>query len=204
MPILKKKNLVLFDPTVFQYYKNIYLDGYWQSELYFKDIRNEIIEDFLIKAPFGERATMYLADIQTSKSVSIHIRRGDYVSNTHTNNIHGVCDLNYYQIAINYMISNVENPKFYIFSDDITWCKIHFDHLDNKIFVENTNNALEDLELMKSCQHNIIANSTFSWWGAWLNQNTKKIVIAPKRWFAEEKMEANSKNIVCESWVRVG
>ncbi len=196
-----EKEIAVFDKELFNKQSDIYLDGYWQNENYFKDIRNEILKDFTLKQDISKEAKEYLKQIQNSNSVSLHVRRGDYVQNSNTNKIHGVCDLNYYKRAIKYILEKMDNPMFFIFSDDIKWCKENFDFLENKIFVDKTKSAIEDLELMKNCKHNIIANSTFSWWGAWLNENNEKIVIGPKQWFV--KKEWKNLNLVCEGWIKV-
>ena len=197
----QEKEITKFDENVFKLKGDIYLDGYWQNENYFKDIRDEILKDFTLKQDISKEAKEYLNQIKNSKSISLHVRRGDYIQNSHTNKVHGVCDLDYYKMAITYILQKVDNPIFFIFSDDINWCKKIFDFLENKIFVDKTKSAIEDLELMKNCTHNIIANSTFSWWGAWLNENKNKIVIGPNQWFV--KKEWKNLNLVCEGWIKV-
>ncbi|MDQ7083781.1 MAG: alpha-1,2-fucosyltransferase [Sulfurovum sp.] len=196
--ILEKK-LTLFDREIYAKNDHIYLDGFWQNEKYFMDMRDEIIQDFTLKNTISKDAKVYLAVIEQINSVSLHVRRGDYVEDSHTNHTHGTCNLDYYKNAINYISSKIEKPKFYIFSDDIAWCKENFDFLENKTFVDNTKNALDDLELMKQCKHNIIANSTFSWWGAWLNLNTNKIVITPKIWFTSNP----NLHLASEEWIKI-
>ena len=131
----------------------------------------------------------------------MHVRRGDYVQNTHTNSVHGTCSEAYYQKAIKHIEKNIDNPNFYIFSDDIAWCKENFDFLENKFFVDDTKSAFDDMELMKNCKHNIITNSTFSWWGSWMNGGNKKIVVAPKIWFESEGCK--HLNISLNEWVRI-
>lgn len=178
-----------FQSSVYNLKGSMYLEGYWQNEEYFKDIRDEILQDFGIKDKLSDNAIEHLEGIKTRCSVSLHIRRGDYLSNSEANNVHGICGLDYYQKAVKYISCVVENPVVYVFSDDIEWCKKNLGFLANKVFVDNTETVVDDLELMKNCNHNIIANSTFSWWGAWLNINSDKIVIAPKKWFCSENMQ---------------
>jgi len=194
-----EKEITIFDQNLWNKKGNIYLDGFWQNEDYFKDIRDEILKDFTLKDDISNEAKKYLEDIKNSQSVSLHVRRGDYVQNAHTNSVHGTCDLEYYQKAIKYIEQNVENPIFYIFSDDIEWCKENFEFLENKVFIDDTKSAFDDLELMKNCKHNIIANSTFSWWGAWLNQSDEKIVVTPKIWFSSK----NNLTLSCKEWIQV-
>lgn len=197
----EEKNITMFDPDVFNYQDNLYLDGFWQNENYFKNIRSDILEDFSLKSKISEECKNSLYDIKHSNSVSIHIRRGDYIKDKHTFDVHFTCDNRYYEKSIKYIFDNVDKPIFYIFSDDIDWCKNNFSNLKNKVFIDNTKNAIEDLELMKNCKHNIIANSTFSWWGAWANTYKKKIVISPKRWF--NKKDWMDLNISCDGWIRI-
>ena len=194
-----EKEVAVFDKGVFNYQDKIVLDGYWQNEKYFKDIRDEILKDFTLKQDISIEAKDYLEQIKDSNSISLHVRRGDYVQNSHTNKVHGICNLDYYKRAIDYINEKVQESMFYIFSDDIAWCKENFDFLENKIFIDDTRSALEDLELMKKCKHNIIANSTFSWWGAWLNENKGKIVIAPKIWWSTRP----NTTIVSEKWIKI-
>jgi len=195
----KEKEDALFDEEVYNLKGNIYLDGYWQNEKYFKEIREQLIEDFTPKSDISEKAQGYLKDIENTNSVSLHIRRGDYISDLTANNFHGVTNIEYYNRAVDYVNDQVSEPVYYIFSDDIAWCKNNFDFLENKIFVDDTSSAIDDLELMKRCKHNIIANSSFSWWAAWLNENSNKIVITPKVWFSA-KIDLH---LAPEEWIRL-
>jgi hypothetical protein len=193
---LEKKNSVFYE-EVFNYKNNIYLDGYWQNEKYFKDIKHELVKDFNLKRNLKMPILKLLNDIVNNESVSIHVRRGDYINNSIVNKIHGVCSIDYYKNASELISQNIRNPIFYIFSDDINWCKKNFNFIKSKFFIDNTSDALEDLELMKNCKHNITANSSFSWWAAWLNKNSSNIVISPKIWWKE----APEMNIACPGWV---
>ena len=160
------------------------MDGYWQSEKYFKNIKDEIIKSFTPIHDISEKAKQYIKEIENSNSVSLHVRRGDYVDNTMFKGSGlTITEMPYYKDAIEFINSKVENPKFFIFSDDIAWCKENFEFLEDKTFIDDTKSAIDDMVLMSRCEHNIIANSTFSWWGAWLNRNKNKIVIAPKVWY---------------------
>ena len=136
-----------------------------------------------------------LENIKTTNSVSLHVRRGDYLN---LKNI-GVLDVDYYKQAVAYIRKNVEKPTFYIFSDDLDWCKKSLGFLDDCIYVDRTETEIDDLKLMSCCQHNIIANSSFSWWGAWLNKNPKKTVIAPKSWLLNDP---DSSNVILSDWVK--
>jgi len=136
-------------------------------------------------------------------SCSIHIRRGDYTSNVNSN-IHGTCSLEYYKKATEYMQNKYKDIYYYIFSDDITWVKENL-KLENAVYIESEEKRIphEDIYLMSLCSNNIIANSSFSWWGTWLNNNLNKTVIAPKRWFEDNKLHAQSQDIVCDSWIKI-
>ncbi len=208
IPIKKPKSY--FAEDIFGYFyeelldktTSIYLDGYWQNERYFRDVKSTLFEDFALKDEISTIAQFYLAEIKSSNSVSLHIRRGDYVTNQHTNSFHGTCGLSYYEEAVRYIEKQVDVPKYFIFSDDIAWCKQNFEFLQDKIFIENTS-SIEDLELMKNCKHNIIANSTFSWWGAWLGDFVDKIVIAPKQWFADKNIQNNVGELIPIDWIKI-
>ncbi|MDD2656659.1 MAG: alpha-1,2-fucosyltransferase [Patescibacteria group bacterium] len=180
-----------------------YLDGYFQSEKYFKNIEEDIRKDFTLKNEMGVEAKKIEQQIVNSKnSVSLHIRRGDYVSDTKTNVYHGICDLAYYESAIKYLGEKIGEIKIFVFSDDIDWVKENL-QVENMNFVSSCEvKDYEELILMGKCEHNIIANSTFSWWGAWLNENKNKIVIAPKKWFNNEQVNDKS-DIVPKAWIRL-
>ena len=200
---IKEKSL-LFDKKLLEIDDNSYLDGYFQCEKYFKDIREIILKQFTINQDISNYTKEIKNKIQNSQnSCSLHIRRGDFVNSTNIN-IHGACDIEYYKKAMKYLEEKVVNINYFIFSDDIEWVKENL-AIQNAIYIDSKEKRIphEDIYLMSLCKNNIIANSSFSWWGAWLNQNEKKMVIAPKRWFADDKLESQSKDIVCDSWVRV-
>ena len=172
-----------------------YMIGYWQSEKYFTSIEKTIRKDFEVKIPPSEQNQKILDEIIKTNSVSIHIRRGNYVSDEVINNFHGTCSMEYYENAISYIKEKVDNPIFYIFSNDIPWSREHLNFEGTKVFVDVNDDTTdyEDLRLMQNCKHNIIANSTFSWWAAWLNSNPSKTIIAPKQWFANADMNLKLK-----------
>ena len=192
---LKEKRSSYFDASVFKN-DDVYLDGYWQNELYFSDIREELLRDLTAISSMSELGVVYMEGIKKSNSVSLHVRRGNYLNLKNFN----VLDINYYMKAVEYIRKNVEKPTFYIFSDDLEWCKNSLGFLDNCIFVDSTKTEIDDLKLMSFCKHNIIANSSFSWWGAWLNQNCKKTVIAPKGWLLNDP---GSSNVILSDWVKM-
>ncbi len=190
-----------FNPTILEKKDNIYLDGYWQSEKYFKQIDDIIQQDFTLKCDPSPKYEDLLKLISNTQSVSIHIRRGDYVENLKTASIHGICSLNYYKKAVNYIQKVLGDIEVFVFSDDLDWVKENL-FLDVPVhFMDNINDPEIDLFLMSSCKNQIIANSTFSWWAAWLNPNKEKIVIAPNRWFRDESR--TSIDIIPNSWIKL-
>ena len=179
-----------------------------QSYKYFEGYEDLIRNIFKFpKDKIGKENIKLLNDIKKSNSISIHIRRGDYVNNNKTNKVHGTCDLEYYNNAIkNITDNNNEGFKLFFFSDDIDWVKEKFKKTNyKKTFISNNINDKSwiDMFLMSSCNHNIIANSSFSFWGAWLNSKLDKKVIAPKRWFLDIEMENQAKNIIPPQWIKI-
>lgn len=179
--------------------KYTYFDGYWQSENYFKKYRNDILDLFKFPELSSEFANIK-QEIINANSVSIHFRRGDYVKNEHIKSVHGICDFKYYQKASDFIYKKQKNIKFFLFSDEPDWVKNNFKSNINYTVI-NTGHSITDMMLMSLCKHNIIANSSFSWWGAWLNQNPDKIVIAPKKWFADNKR--NTIDLIPNSWLKI-
>lgn len=171
--------------------QDCYLEGYWQSEKYFQDVASVIRADFTFRATLADRNAELAEQIAQVNAVSLHVRRGDYAKNKKTNATHGLCPLDYYQAAIRVVAEKVEQPHFFIFSDDITWVRDNLKMDFPCQYVDHNHGAesYSDMHLMSLCRHHVIANSSFSWWGAWLNFEPGKIVIAPKKWFA------NSNNV---------
>jgi hypothetical protein len=168
-----------------------YLNGYWQSEKYFKDIEDNIRKELKIPKHVLDKFSKLPIN---ENNVSIHIRRTDYVK---LNDYHPVQSIEYYQKGLDII---AEYDNIFVFSDDINWCKSNL-QFDNMIFIEGFDDV-EDLWLMSLCKHNIIANSSFSWWGAWLNNNPNKKVIAPDNWFGQ-KVNINTNDLIPENWIRI-
>lgn len=183
---------------------DIYLDGFFQTEKYFADQAQTIRKELTLKNPLSRPALKIQNDIMNSNnSVSLHIRRGDYVENAKTNQYHGTCSLGYYSKALEYITNKIgRDINIFVFSDDIDWVKnnLKFDFPTTYVSSKEIPDY-EELILMSKCKHNIIANSSFSWWGAWLNNNSGKIVIAPKRW--ANKDEDSFKDIIPSSWIKI-
>lgn len=193
-----------FDPEVFRLKGDLYLQGYWQSEKYFHDIAAVIRQDFSFKSPLSERGQKLAEEIKRTESVFLNVRHGDYVTNPVATKYHGVLSVEYYRQAIDYMIEKLVNPKFFVFSDDIDWCRQNLAIKNDHVFVEHEYDGLkfsEYLQLMSLCRHSIIANSSFAWWGAWLKDYPGKIVIAPRDWI--KKKSVNDQDTVPDRWVRI-
>lgn len=176
------------------------LYGYFQNENYFKDISHQLRLDFAFKKALEGKNAEIQNTIDSHNSISLHIRRGDYLN---SNSNLKVLDISYYQKAIQFISNKIENPCFFIFSDDINWVKENLDLKFNHIFVDwNTNqDSYIDMQLMSLCKHNIIANSSFSWWGAWLNNNPNKFVIAPSTWYKNDKSNNYPDGFIPKGWI---
>ena len=191
-----------FDTKVLSLGQNVYLKGYFQSEKYFLPASNIIRDDFTFKNEITKSLEETSSSLRNTNSVSIHIRRGDFSENKETEEYHGTLSIDYYHPAIELIKSKVSNPIFYFFSDDINWAKENLSIPNATIVTGNlTKTHIEDLYLMSQCRHNIIANSSFSWWGAWLNNNPDKIVIAPEKWFT--KGPKDTQDLIPEKWFKV-
>jgi len=182
--------------------KNSYLNGYWQSIKYFEGIENDIKKDFRFKNQLDNKNLEILNEIENSNSISIHIRRGDYMSPENYNMYGCIATPTYYKKAIKVIEEKVENPTFFVFSNDMDWVKKNI-QINSRVFyidINSGNGSYKDMQLMSNCKHNIIANSSFSWWGAWLNENKNKIVIAPKKWINREDVDSDKIELFCEGW----
>jgi hypothetical protein len=209
--ILKTKVLRQFNigfiEKIFNSKDDIYLEGFFQTERYFIDKRKEIIKELKLKTALSLRAQGIGTKISESKnSVSLHVRRGDYVNNKDTNKYHGLCSVEYYSEAIKYITSKIGNDiQVFVFSDDINWAKDNIKLIQQINYVSSSEptrlDEVEELILMSKCKHNIIANSSYSWWGAWLNINNDKIVIAPNTWSLKDTR--SRKDIIPNTWHRM-
>ena len=205
LPYLKEQSFT-FDTNYLNFRaNNVYLEGYWQSENYFKHIRSKLLAEIQIDATMCSMSMgAYITWIKSTKnSVAIHVRRGDYLSNTETTAFHGLCGLEYYKSAMHHMEKFISTPTYFVFSDDKAYVKEIFRDQTNVVIIENIPFDYEELILMSLCQHNIIANSSFSWWGAWLNQYGEKRVIAPNLWFANNAMNSETLDLIPSSWTRI-
>jgi len=179
---------------------NSYIYGYFQTERYFEDIRIELLERFSLRNQLDEVNALIVKQMQLENSVSIHVRRGDYTNSAFT--LLGVED--YYRKAIDFIIENVENPVFYVFTNDQEWVEDNFKALEiNKsiVTVNSGSQSYKDMILMSNCKHNICANSSFSWWGAWLNTNSDNIVITPQNWFKSTEYVESTYDLIPTRWM---
>lgn len=192
-----------FDHTLHQLPLPVHLDGYWQSYRYFESIKPLLIKKIeQVDQPGSLNEAMRLS-IQSCHSVCLHVRRGDYVTNQRAAKHHGTCSLAYYGAAIQQMIARVPSVKFFIFSDDIAWVKLHLPVAGEHEYMDinDDQNVHLDLWLMCACRDFIIANSSLSWWAAWLSQHPEKHVIAPAKWFASDKQMTH--DLIPSAWQRL-
>ncbi len=179
---------------------HVFLDGYWQSEQFFPQFRERLQAVFQPSRPVCGQSTTIAHRIEKVPAVSLHIRRGDYVQNQATFKTHGVCPLEYYHSCVADLLARHEKIELFVFSDDPAWCRGNLQLKCPTVYVDhnNANAAHEDLWLMTRCRHHIVANSSFSWWGAWLRLNETGTVYAPERWFSNTKFDASA--IVPSTW----
>jgi hypothetical protein len=189
-----------FDRQVLNLPDNTFLEGFWQNENYFKDIRKILQKDFSFKMTLSGKNKKILAQTTSSNAVSLHVRRGDYAANKETTAYHGLMGMDYYQRAVQQITKKVKDPHFFVFSDDPVWAEKNI-RLKNPATYIGKNKGCDDLQLMIACRHHITANSSFSWWGAWLNPRTDKIVISPKRWFQDSSMR--KAEIIPDKWIKL-
>lgn len=198
---LSRDKNTTFNPAVLDWSGDIFLDGYWQSPRYFDAIRDVLLEDLQLKDGFGAAAERYAEQIKRSAAVSLHVRRGDYIKNPRVLKEFGVCSTEYYTAAMKTIEAAIPSPTYFVFSDDIAWVKEHLPVGSDAVFIEGTDiTDVEELMLMSLCRHNIIANSSFSWWGAWLNQHADKMVVAPTPWF---NMNIYDRDLIPASWTQL-
>lgn len=190
-----------FDPDILALQDGVYLVGHWQSVKYFVDIEDFIREEFTVKSPQMGRDKKLAEQVGSCDSVSLHVRRTDYVSNPVANKILAPCTLDYYADCVERLTETVKEPHFFIFSDDPEWAfeNLKLPYPTTLVDHNGLDKGYEDLRLMSQCRHHIIANSSFSWWGAWLNPNPAKVVIAPRKWFRQSTND--TKDLCPDGWV---
>ena len=191
-----------FDPSILDLPGNVYLDGYWQSAGYFEDIADIIRAELTPSVPATPKDAEVRDAILASESVSVHVRRGDYVTLQAAAATHGTCAPSYYHAALELIASRVRNPHFFIFSDDVAWARENLTPPGPVTIVDHNGpkSAFQDLRLMARCKHHVVANSSFSWWGAWLNPSKDKIVVAPAKWLRDGRP---TPALIPNTWTRL-
>jgi Glycosyl transferase family 11 len=181
---------------------NSYMVGFWQSEMYFADIRGHLLKELTPTAPPGPEDEAVMNHMRSGTAVSVHVRRGDYVTVQSAAAFHGVCSLDYYRDAIQHVAERVENPVLFVFSDDPDWTRANLLSPFPTHYVNHNRSAdaFQDLRLMSRCRHHIIANSSFSWWGAWLAESQDGVVVAPEKWFA---VDHPTVSLIPARWSRI-
>lgn len=193
----KEKKDYCFDSTILTLGHNTYLEGWWQNPRYFNDISDIIRADFTLKNP-STKIQELIKDIKSKNSICLHMRRGDYLNKNH----HIVLDEQYYKDALTIINKKEPIDCIYVFDrDDIDWCKKHLKFNYNIIYIENDINMAECVTLMSSCRHFIMANSSLSWWAAWLGNYSEKIVVAPKKWI--DNVDINTDDLIPSGWIRI-
>lgn len=202
--LFKEHEWWVYEPELLKASGNVYLDGYWQHYKYFENMNPSILDELTVNEPYTADENDLLSAMQENNSVSLHIRRGDYMTDRDAYNFMGVMPVEYYNAAIKRIRDSVQHPAFFIFSDDLQWAKDNI-KIDAPVIHVNPDDGKKDyreLDLMSKCKHNIIANSSFSWWGAFLNRYPGKIVIAPRKWIIPE--ERNKKiQLQFPGWVKM-
>jgi len=202
--IFREQSFGNFDPHVLKVDGIRYFDGYWQSEKYFRPIEARIRADFTLKQPLSSADQALAAEMCANPHlVSIHIRRGDYVSDYRTIQMHYVCTPDYYNAAMRLINARLKGKAFfYVFSDDPGWCRSGVDYpSEYKIVSNGERSAAHELVVMSKCRHAIISNSSFSWWSAWLGSDSHSIVITPAKWLANT--HNSTLDLIPENWIKL-
>lgn len=197
---------MLYQPSFEMLKGDITMQGNFQNEKYFKDIESDLRKDFSFRNPLSGKNKNIAERIKQTNAIAIHIRRGDYLTNKNAATNFVTCGKEYYDSAINHISEKVADPEFYIFSEDFEWIKENLNFGVYPVTYIDWNKGKDsyiDMQLMSLCKHNIIANSSFSWWAAWLNSNTNKIVIAPSTWFQSEEKNQLLNDFYPKGWMKI-
>lgn len=201
MTVIHEKGFGI-NSNVFTAPPNSYLVGFWQSEAYFTAIREQLLTELTPLDHPGPADLTLIEQMEQSESVCVHVRRGDYVSLASASTYHGLCSLTYYRKAIEQMAERLHAPTLFVFSDDPEWTKANLRSSYPTHFVDHNppEQAFQDLRMMSKCKHHILANSSFSWWGAWLSRSANQIVIAPEQWYAVDRP---TPDLIPARWIRM-
>jgi hypothetical protein len=192
-----------FEPTAFSLQGPVWLEGYWQSHRYFNDYAEVLRSELGRPRKVGAATLEMLGKIGDCDAICLHIRRGDYVTNKYAAATHGLCSLDYYAKGLDVVLPGLPYPRCFVFSDDPEWAKDNL-RLPVPMTIVDINgpaSAHEDLWLMSACNRFIIANSSLSWWGAWLSESAGKMVVAPRQWFVDSSKDTS--DLIPAEWVRV-
>ena len=203
LPRLVMKKSFAFDQDILLLQDDRYLEGYWQSYRYFTDVAPEIRREVAVRAPPSDADQKLLDRMARCEAVCLHVRRGDYASNPATQQYHGLCNPDYYRTAVEGLAAQLRAPELFVFSDDMPWVKQHcrFELPTTHVEHHGADSAPLELRLMAGCRHFVIANSSLSWWAAWLSANENPIVYAPRRWFADPSI--NTSELTPPAWHRI-
>lgn len=182
--------------------KRAYLIGYWQNNNIIEKYKSSLLNELQLKNGLSDENKIFLKEINNTNSTAVHFRRGDYISKPNSSKLHVTCSNKYYRDAIEKLGELTTNNNYFIFSDDIEWVKSNIELPINSAYINNEETPHEDLYLMSQCKHQITANSTFSWWAAWMNPNLNKIVITPKYWYYDRSLNRTIIRIP-ESWIKI-
>jgi hypothetical protein len=199
---LVRERAFAFDPSMLELRDGVYLEGYWQSERYFDAAANRLRVEFVPRQPLDGRAALLADEMRYGDSVSLHVRRGDYASEPPVSLVHLVCDLDYYARCGQYLSERLDDPRYYVFSDEPGWVRENLRLPGATTIVADRcrTTAVHEMWLMSQCRHHVIANSSFSWWGAWLDPRPSKVVLMPRRWFRNLEPECTA-DIRPSGWV---
>ena len=192
-----------FDKTAFSLKAPIWIEGYWQSHRYFDDVSEVLRYELGAHQKVSAATSAMLQKIANCDAICLHVRRGDYVTNKHAVATHGLCSLDYYAKGIQLVLDGMDDPRCFVFSDDPEWARNNL-KLPIPMTIVDINEAdaaHQDLWLMSACKRFVIANSSLSWWGAWLSQREGKMVVAPRQWFADTGRD--TKDLIPSEWIRV-
>jgi hypothetical protein len=192
-----------FNPKIFSLQGLLWLKGHWSSPKYFENIQSLLQQEIGTPRQLNPKSTELISTISNSNAIAIHVRRGDYVTNKQAAKRHGLCGMEYYQAGLNIVTRGLDNPHCYIFSDDTEWVRENF-KIEIPMTIVDVNgpdDAHQDLWLMAACKRFIIANSSLSWWGAWLCGATDKVVVSPKKWALSAGHD--TQNLIPADWVQI-
>ncbi len=184
--------------------QNLYLMGYWQSYKYFESIKAILQSEISPKKVLDTHYQSYLHNIQSTTSAMVHVRRGDYVNLASAAKVHGFIGLDYYLEGMKLLLEKNLDTHFFVFSDDIDWAKENLPYPERTTFVQSINSSdavIQELELMTHCQHHLIANSSLSWWAAWLSKNPNGVILCPKKWMNDTSLDLN--DLLPPRWQRI-